>query len=109
MPKVIFSSVGRFSGAVTLSDPLTFPQKFALEDANKVAIGLGETTQSRLNYALLPGICACVEKWELEGLPEDITPDNFPATPPVASAELVAWLLEEITLLYTEAEAVPNE
>lgn len=109
MPKVILSPVGRFPGAVTLSDPLTFPQKFAIEDANTVAVGLGETTQSRLNYALLPGICACVEKWDLEGFAEGFTPDTFPATPPVASAELVSWLLEEITLLYTEAEAVPNE
>ena len=109
MAKQIESPVERFPGSVTLYDPLTFPQVIAYQDAINSVIDMGETTWSKLRYEILSGIIPCVETWELEGVPEKPTPDNFPATPLQASGELVEWLQEEITSLLTEAETVPNE
>ena len=110
MSKVIESPVKRWPGTVTLSDPLTFPQALAVEDALKAAQELGEeASQRRQNYTVLPGLLECVEKWELENFPKTPTADTFPSTPATPSAELIAWLIEEIIGLYYEAEPDPNE
>ena len=109
MPKRIDSPVERFPGSVTLHDPLTYPQLFAFQDAIGEASELGDTTWMKVRYSLLPGILACVAEWNLEGIPEEPNIDNFPATPIVASGEVINWLQEQITALLTEAETVPNE
>lgn len=110
MSKVITSPVDRWPGTVTLSDPLTFPQSLAVEDALAAAQELGEeASQRRQNYTVLPGLLGCVEKWDLDGFPEKPTADTFPSTPALAAAELIAWLIEEIISLYYEAEPDPNE
>ena len=110
MSRTITSPVKRFSGTVELADPLTFPQVFAFQDsldAVKAAEEEGDTY--RVNYAALPGIIACVEAWHLEGMPERVTIESFPATPPIAAARLIAWLYGEITKGFQDAETVPNE
>lgn len=108
MPKTITSPVARFPGTVTLSDPLTFPQSFAFEDALNAARELGDNPSlSRANYAILPGVLACVEAWRLEGIPEYPTLEAFPSTPRKPIADLVAWLVNEIGALYREADNVP--
>ena len=109
MTKRIESPVEKFPGFVTLHDPLTYPQLIAYHDATEKASELGETTWIKLRFALLPGVLACVESWEIEGLQEEPTVDNFPATPLIPSGELITWLQEEITKLLVEAETVPNE
>jgi len=113
--RIIESPVERFKGTVQLSDPLTFPQVIAFQDAIRETMqviskdGKENVSLAKLHYGLLPGILACVEKWELENIPEKLTADNFPATPMTAAGELVDWLREEITMLVIEAESVPNE
>ena len=67
MSKVITSPVKRFPGTVTLSDPLTFPQSLAVEDALDAAQELGEVSVRRQNYTVLPGLMECVEEWDIEG------------------------------------------
>jgi len=111
MSKTIESPVERFPGTVTLSDPLTFPQALAMEDALEAAKELGETSVRRQNYTVLPGLIACVEEWNIdaEGFPANPTADTFPSTPATPAAQLIAWLIEEIILLYYEAEPDPNE
>ena len=111
MPKVITSPVKRFPGTVTLSDPLTFPQVIAFQDAigDVQELEEGEKTWPKMLYALLPGIIACVEKWELEGVSEHPTVDTFPGTPLMSAGKLVDWLQGEVTALLVEAETVPNE
>lgn len=53
---------------------------------------------------ILPLICKLVTKWELEGLPETITADVFPGSP-----ELLNWLTECVTSLFSDANtADPN-
>lgn len=104
MPKLITSPVDAWPGTVTLASPLTFPQRFAIEDALTVARSLGEASEARFNYALLPGILACVERWELGNFPAEPTVDTWPATPRSASAQLIAWLITEIVKLYEATE-----
>lgn len=110
MSKVIQSPVKRWPGTVVLSDPLAFPQYMAWQEAVEKAqeiIKIGEATQADLDHALLPGVCACVEQWQLDGA-GSFTPENFPATPRRSSAALIAWLVREISALVTEADDLPN-
>jgi hypothetical protein len=107
MSKIITSPIKRWPGTVTLSDPLTYPQRFAYEDSLEAARGLGETTIGRIHYALLPGVLACVEKWELTGMPAVIATETFPSTPKKSAAELLSWLVKEVATLFEESEDVP--
>ena len=110
MSKVITSPVKRFSGTVILSDPLTYPQIFAWQDAIEDSNAEEARKDVRRQiYALLPGILKCVEEWQLKGVPEHPTRDTFPATPDGPATELVTWLVREITTLHDEAENVPLE
>ncbi len=106
MSKVVTSPVKRFPGTVTLADPLTYPQVIAWGEALDAA--RQEQTRPRINYALLPGVFGCVEKWALDGVPELPTPETFPSTPLVSSAQLLSWLVGEISKLFEEAEEIPN-
>lgn len=111
MPKTITSPVERWSGTVTLSDPLNFPQVMGFQDALESAREFGDDASViAVNYSLLPGILPCVEQWELDGeFPASPGLDTFPATPALASAELIAWLVGEISGLFAEAEEIPKE
>jgi len=105
MPKRIISPSTRWPGAVTFANPLTLPQALAWEKSIRIAQAHTEdATMTDINYAMLPGICACVEKWELEGL-DNVTPDTFPASPRKLSIELVTWLTNEIAKIYNGKEA----
>ena len=108
MSKTITSPVKRYPGTVVLSDPLTFPQAFAFEDALAAVVEARESgSMGRIRFALLPGILACVEEWHLSGFPEKPALDNFPSTPRQSIASVIDWLVEEITALYREADEVP--
>lgn len=107
MSRQITSPVKRYPGNVLLADPLTFPafQKFveALDKANAAEL------QSDYDAAILPGVIACVERWEIGNFPEVVTAETFPATPRKASNQIIMWLVREITKLITEADEVPNK
>ena len=104
MPKRVTSPSEKWPGAVVLYDPMTLPQALAWEKAVRSVKNMeDEITMTDINYAMLPGICACVEKWELEGL-ENITSETFPATPRAKSIELIDWLIHEINLIYSGEE-----
>ncbi|TET82458.1 MAG: hypothetical protein E3J37_07265 [Anaerolineales bacterium] len=115
MAKIIESPVEHFKGTVELSDPLTFPQVIAFQDAVRETMNLinengrENIALAKLHYAMLPGILPCIEKWQLKNLPKKLTIKNFPATPMTAAGLLVDWLRDEITSLVVEAETVPNE
>jgi hypothetical protein len=103
MSKIITSPVKRFPGTVTLSDPLTFPQALAWEKA--IAAAREDTTSIlAVNAALLPGVFACAEKWDITGLPNPPQADTFPATPGKPVSELVAWLVREVATLFEDTE-----
>jgi len=126
MSKVLTSPVKKWPGTITIPDYLTIPQAMAWEEAfdnarsllpecepfktgEKLTVKQIETindqTSSKWANAILPGILACVESWNLEGF----DPNKFPATPKTSRVILITWILGEITKLYNEAEEVPNE
>jgi hypothetical protein len=109
MGKTIASPVARWPGSVTLADPMTFPQFQAWAEATRAAqaVAAASGAQSDYDRALLPGVCACVETWNLAGLPA-LTPESFPATPRAASTRLIGWLIGEITRLVVEDETGPK-
>ena len=108
--KIITSTVKKWPGTVTLHDPLTIPQVLTLETAIVAANSLGEgATRTAADAAILPGLLACVERFDLAGLPAQIGAETFPGTPRRSSAELIAWLTKEIMRLYAEANDVPFE
>jgi len=107
MPKIIQSPVKRWSGTITLSDPLNYPQYVAIQRAFKRV--QPEMTQAESHLELLPALLGCIEAWNLNGgFPEKVTTDNFPASPRLSSAKMIAWLIEEISALVNEADESPN-
>ena len=126
MPKKISSPSSRWPGAVTFSDPLNMPQALAWARAKRnldkyrvttpVVDKKGNETfpfrddilMEELHDALLPGVLACIDKWELDGLPEAVDISNFPASPAAASAILVSWLIGEVTSIYAGTAEVED-
>jgi hypothetical protein len=104
MSKIITSPIKRWPGTVTLADPLTFPQYIRLKDALQEAEAQ-KNDGDRYTSAVLLGVCACVEEWELAGLGQ-LTPETFPATPRVSAGNLFNWLMSEIVALLTGGEEV---
>lgn len=104
MSRTVISPVKRWPGSVVLADPLTFPQFIAWKDAILSAPERA-ADYARYNAALLPGICACVEKWALAGLGQP-TAETFPATPPGDVDHLLGWLTHEINKIVTGADEV---
>jgi hypothetical protein len=108
MSKVLTSPIKRFPGTVTISDPLTLPQVIAFERSINADKALDKTVSvGEHNLVLLPGMCACVEEWHLDGLGQ-LTPETFPGTPRGSSIHLIIWLVNAISDLYREADEIPN-
>ena len=108
MSKTIVSPVKRWPGHVVLADPLTFPQLIAFREA-LAKIGQGNGNDWAVtNYTALSGVILCLEEVHLQGIPEGVTLETWPSTPPRSAARLIAWLLDEITKLMEEAEPDPN-
>ena len=110
MSRVITSPVKKFPGTVRLQDPLYYPQMIAMRNALSAAQSLGgDAAKIDYNRAVLPGIIAVVEEWNLSGVSKSPTPDTFPLTPVKSADALAAWLIGEVVKLYLEEdEAVPN-
>ena len=111
MPRQITSPVKKWPGTVTISEPLTFPQAQAIEDAIGLPDGELKAKDKKKRVwlsvsdtARLPAVLACVEKWELEGF----TPDPFPASPRAASHQLIEWIFLEIYKVYIGELEDPN-
>ena len=106
MSKVLPYKVEPFIGSVTFSDPLSLEQEAAIERANaamrREMDSLGGIGASAIIAAILPGILACVEKWNIPGIPENPTVQTWPTRPRVAVSALVAWLLTEVGKLYQD-------
>lgn len=109
MGKVVVSPVKRWPGEVVLHDPLSLPMVAALERAISNARALVDPTKGEIDAAMLPGVLACVESVNLQGVPPALGVDNFPGSPRKSSAELFAWLLREVTVIYSEETADPLE
>lgn len=107
MSKTITSPVKRYPGTVTLSDPLTYPQVIAFDTAMDRASELGDVVlQSQFNGVMEPAVMACVEAWDISGLPPK--PQHMPASPRKSAHAFFDWIFREILALYQEAEEIPN-
>jgi hypothetical protein len=107
MPKTITSPVKRWPGTVTISEPLTMPQYTAWIEAATKAEAEEKTMLKSTCY--LPGVIACVEKWELAGFPESVTVDTFPATPVKSSMLLLIAIVNAVWEVVNAEDEVPNE
>lgn len=99
------SKVARWPGKIHTAEYLRYPQLMLWEQALDSARKLGEQTAITSFYnALLPPVFDIVTKWELEGLPDPVTIDNLPGSPP-----LVAWLVDSVQELYRKTNEIdPN-
>jgi hypothetical protein len=111
MSKIITSPIERFAGTVTIADPITLPQAQAIERGLVMPeqSADGRVWLSVIDGNQLPAIMACVEKWELANIPDNVTADNFPASPRVASHKLIDWIFSEIRNVYLGELEIPNE
>jgi hypothetical protein len=107
MSKVITSPVQRFPGTVTLPDFLTFPQAIAWEEASREAEALKKdgAVAARSIQAWTKGITAVVQEWNLTGF----SVEPFQSTPRAEVVRLCSWLIDEITRLYEDTDAIPND
>ena len=95
-----------FAGFVTFAEPLRIDQEAAFEDAQaaaKAIIDRGNRGPASIMQAALPGIFACVEKWELAKIPAQPSLETWPIRPRVQIASLFSWLMEKITAIYTDS------
>lgn len=133
MPKKIDVQIKGFEGSVTFFEPLFLEQVLAIEDAQDAAAeqappsalltklnelsgkvdDKGEvirvTWSSRVDKHFIPAICKSVEKWEIAGLPEKVTPETFPMSPRSRTIELINFLFGELVKIYSGEIDVPNE
>ena len=133
MSKVITSTLARFPGTVTIADPMNFSQWMAWrasrDNANLQHVAaVGEDEEGKatrtLTYgeiglvdaytlATLPGVLACVEKWELENFPNSLTVETFPAAGSKYTrldiANLLIWLAHEVDDVAFGEGNDPNE
>ena len=109
MSKIIECPVKCWPGTITIPDYLNYPQVMAFRKAMAEAQQLGEDVPvDTYNFTILPGLCACVERWDIKGLPEHVTPETFPGAPASASVRLMSWLIGVVVEQFKEAEEVPN-
>jgi hypothetical protein len=114
MPVSIPSPSKRWPGTIVVAEPLTFPQYIAWRAALRQAREVQTTftvndaaATPELTDALLPGVCACVEAWNLGGDFRDgrpvVTAANFPSTPRQAVYRILLAVIAEINRI-VEAE-----
>jgi hypothetical protein len=110
MSKSITSTVEKFKGSVIIADPLNLAQARLIEAGMTQPEGEdGRVWLSVIDENQLPAVIACVEKWEVENIPEGVTLDNFPATPRKQSHELVSFVFGELLKVYFGELKIPNE
>jgi hypothetical protein len=115
MSKVITSPIPRWSGTVTLANPITEAQAIEIERTMAIVKEAGERVEEKSNFkelqhtlnksAKLRAVLMCVEKWELQ----DFTVDPFPFSPKGDSNKLIAFLFDEILAVYEGDAFIPNE
>lgn len=106
MAKTITSPVEEFPGTVKLPDRLTLPQALAFEQSISGAQVLEGATQTQYDEIMVGLICEVVEEWNLDNF-DQLSPETFPGSPRIESAELVAWIYGEILKIYNPE--IPNE
>lgn len=103
-----------FVGTVAMPDYLTLPQVLAFEDVNAQIREMRENNSagalsiSKVDALNVPLVLSIVTEWHIETLPVDLSLENFPMTPRLASAKMLAAIIREITKLYRGEIDIPN-
>lgn len=107
MSKILESPVPEYAGKVTIPTRLTAPQ-YMLYKATAKAIQESSGDYDSLALAALPGALGLVERWEIEGLPNPPTLENFPVTPIVPAIQFLLFVWGEINQLVMPTAEAPN-
>jgi len=122
MSRKVDCPVVRWPGSVTLPDYLTLPQYNTFRRALRAAVAYRagemkaalekdpeaqtfEFDSGEYNERLEPGLMACIEKFELQGLTVN---GHLPATPAKDSQALFEWLESELLKLARGEEDIPK-
>lgn len=101
-----------FVGTVTLPDFLTLPQVLLFEDTNgrvrEIRAEKSDISVSRIDAENIPLILSVVTSWQVAGVPEKPTLETLPVTPRLASAQMLAQIIREITRMYRGETEIPN-
>lgn len=97
------SKVERWPGKIFTNSYMTFPELQKWEEAIEGTKSLtksvegDESTANTISFygALLKPAMEIIKKWEIVGVPENVTVESFPA-----SLSLVAFVVDSITDLY---------
>lgn len=106
MSRTIVSPSKKFTGQVVLPDAITFPQLILWRTCQRDALNLDDGLL--VSQTLLPGICAIVEKWEILGFPEKVTPDNLPGSPTSSVILVLSAIIEAINEMVLEDAETPK-
>lgn len=104
------SPVERWPGHIVVSDPMLLPQSIAWRVALREAQALDDNASTEeWSQILLPAAWLCLDEWEIEGVPQDIT--KIEATPTDEFHEFTRWLMKCVQKPFQDTgdEAVPNE
>lgn len=105
----ITSKNDRLTGSVDLPDMLTFPQLAAFRKAHRAALmELDGGGDAEYFAAVLPGVLAVVQRWDVEGIPERPTLDTFPTKPLRPILALLNEIVTAIIDMVREADETPN-
>ena len=92
------SPITRWPGHIIMPSYMSFISLGKWEKAVAQAKALKETDSLAAFYEkLLPVACEVVQEWHIDGLPEHVSADTFPASGP-----LVGWVIDEISNLFSE-------
>ena len=118
MSKTLTSPILEFSGTVVIPARMTMPQVLSWERSTREqrefldglqAEGQQTFSTSGIDNLVIPVLCEIVEEWHIDGMNGNTAPDNFPATPRLASHKFIEWLGGEVRKVYLGETDIKNE
>lgn len=104
MGVILTSPIPKFPGTVTLPDEWTWEQLIEWE------AGISAAAEEKRTVALIaaegPLVLRMAESFQIAGLPEH--PEKFPTRPLTPVAQLIGWLVGEITKRVYGDDEQPN-
>ena len=90
--------LAKWPGKIQVISYIPFPILIQFEKAaREMKKGEGVSLQAMYDH-MIPVLCSIVQKWEIVGLPENVSQETFPG-----NADLLNWVIEEITKMMGES------
>ena len=90
----------KWPGKIHVISYLPFPALIQFEKAAKEMKKGTEFSLQAMYDHMVPVLCSIVQKWEIRGLPETVTPETFPG-----NSDLLNWIVGEISKMIGEGAA----